>query len=71
MTLSLSSTKEVATTRTNEETYFLPVDFELIHHIYLISQEFINSREVEEEDYQDNFEPIEIEYSISSFAEGY
>ena len=71
MTLSLPSTKEVATTRTNAETYFLPVDFELIHHIYLISQEFINRAEVEEEDYQDDFEPIEIEYSVSSFAEGY
>ena len=69
MTLSFSSAKEV-TTRSNDEAYFLPVDFELIQHHYLISQELIY-REAEEEDLQDDFEGIEIEYSVSSFVEGY
>ena len=69
MTLSFSSAKEV-TTRSNDEAYFLPVDFELIQHHYLISQELIK-REAEEEDLLDDFEGIEIEYSVSSFVEGY
>ena len=69
MTLSFSSAKEV-TTRSNDEAYFLPVDFELIQHHYLISQELIK-REAEEEDLIDDFEGIEIEYSVSSFVEGY
>ena len=69
MTLSLSSEKEV-TTRSNDKTYFQPVDFELIQHHYLISQELIK-REAEEEDLLDDFEEIEIEYSVSSFVEGY
>ena len=69
MTLSLSSTKEVATTRTNDKTYFLPVDFELIQQICLIELEY--NREIEDEDYQDNFEGIEIEYSCDCFVEGY
>ena len=49
MTLSFSSAREVTTTRSNDEAYFLPVDFELIQHHYLISQELIK-REAEEED---------------------
>ena len=69
MTLSFSSAKEVTTTRSNDEAYFLPVDFELIQHICLIEQEY--NRELEDEDYQDDFEGIEIEYSVSSFVEGY
>ena len=68
MTLSFSSEKEV-TARSNDKTYFQPVDFELIQHICLIEQEY--NRELEDEDYQDDFEGIEIEYSVSSFAEGY
>ena len=44
-------------------------DFELIQHICLIEQEY--NRELEDEDYQDDFEGIEIEYSVSSFVEGY
>ena len=70
MTLSFSSAKEVTTTRSNDEAYFLPVDFELIQHHYLISQELIK-REAEEEDLLDDIEGIEIEYSVSSFVEGY
>ena len=70
MTLSFSSEKEVTATRSNDEAYFLPVDFELIHYHYLISKELIK-REAEEEDLLDDFEGIEIEYSVSSFVEGY
>ena len=53
------------------EGYFLPIDFNQLNEIFEISQDILNVEDRDHREFLKEFDEIEIEYSINSFAVGY
>ena len=54
-----------------EEGYFTPIDLGQLNEIYEISQDILNVEDRDHREFLKEFDEIEIEYSINSFAVGY
>ena len=71
MTLSSSGSRQDLFLSKDTEGYFLPIDFNQLNEISEISQDILNVEDRDHREFLKEFDEIEIEYSINSFAVGY
>ena len=71
MTLSSSGSRQDLFLSKDTEGYFLPIDFNQLNEIFEISQDILNVEDRDHREFPKEFDELEIEYSINSFAVGY